>query len=253
MDSTDFYYDGKYSVDYGIYLVKIEQKMIQEPFLANREIISDIIPGRDIPYFYGVQTKPLKLNLTFSTLDNQWTFEKRREIAKWFDKKDFKEFYSVDNIDKRYYLLYQGGIDLYTNGLQQGYIECEFLNISPYSYSPVYQINYDLSTIITPFIITFNNQGDDILYPEIEIEKYGDGNLSIKNLSNGGKVFEFLNLLNSEIIYVDNKNRDIISSSLNSRFDDFNGNFLELVVGINQLEVTGACKLNFRYQFVFKG
>ena len=253
MIGTDFYYDGEYSVNHGIYIVKMDSGLIQSPFLSEREALLDYIPGRHIPYFYDVQYQPLKFSITFSTMDNRWTLEKRREIARWFDKRQFKEFYSEDNVDLRYYLLYQGGIDLHTTGNLQGYIECEFLNISPYGYSPVYQKSYDLSTITIPTIIEFDNQGDDILYPELQIIKFGDGNLTIKNLTNGGKIFQFNNLVNNEIIYIDNQNRDIISNLYDTRLDDFNNNYLDLVRGINRLEVVGACKLDFRYQFIIKG
>ena len=253
MIGTDFSYDGEYSVNHGIYLVKIDNSLIQNPFLPEREIVLDYISGNDIPYFYDVQYQPLKFSLIFSTMNNVWSLDKRREIARWLDKKQFKEFYSADNIDLRYYLLYQGGIDLYTTGNLQGYIECEFLNISPYGYSPVYQKSYDLSAIISPTIIEFDNQGDDILYPELQITKIGDGNLIIKNLTNGGKVFRFNSLVNNEIIYIDNQNRDIISSLYDTRLDNFNNNYLDLVRGINRLEITGACKLDFRYQYIFKG
>ena len=110
-----------------------------------------------------------------------------------------------------------------------------------------------MSTITIPTIIEFDNQGDDILYPELQIIKFSNGNLTIKNLTNGGKIFQFNNLVNNEIIYIDNQNRDIISNLYDTRLDDFNNNYLDLVRGINRLEVVGACKLDFRYQFIIKG
>lgn len=255
MINLDFYFDGEYSVDHGIYLVKMDTGFITDPFLGEREILQEIIPGRDVPYFYGVNTQPLQVKLTLSPLDGLWTLEKRREIARWLDKKQYKEFYSTDDVDRRYYLLYTDGIDLHTNGCFQGYIECTFQNISPYTYSPVYVSEYDLSDIVSPTIITFDNQGDDILRPELEItKKVNGGDLSIKNLTNGGQVFLMQNLARDEIVYFDNEHRIIKSDDLIvPAYNRFNNNYLELVRGINQLQVSNACTLTFRYQYTLKG
>lgn len=254
MDNLDFYFDGEYSIDHGIYLIKMESGFITDSFLGEREILQETIPGRDIPYFYGVSTSPLEVKLTLSPLEDLWTLEKRREIARWLDKKQYKEFYSTDNVDKRYYLLYTGGISLNTNGCMQGYIECTFRNISPYTYSPIYTSEYDLSTIISPTTIVFNNQGDDILKPELEIKKYGGGDLSITNLTNSGKVFLIEDMANEESIYIDNEHRYLKSDDLIvSPYSRFNNNYLELVRGNNQLEISSACKLTFRYQYTLKG
>lgn len=254
MESMDFYYDGEYSVDHGIYLIKIDNDFIRDPFLGERNIITEKVIGNDIPYLLNVDTSPLEIKLVLSPLEGFWTYEKRREIARWLDKNDFREFYSCDKVDKRYYLLYKGGIDLKTNGVQQGYIEVEFQNISPYAYSPVYVEEHDFSEIVSPTAFEFDNQGDAILRPEIEIKKIGLGDVTITNTTNGNKVFGFTNLADQEIVYCDNENRQIITNLQDMyRYDSMIGDYLELVRGRNTLIVEGACQITIRYQFVIKG
>lgn len=256
MDSIDFYYNGKTSDEMGIYMIQTGGGMKSTPFLAEREIISEKIAGNDIPYVHGMNRSPLSLKLTLSCLDGLWTYEKRRELARWLDVDGFKEFYSYDKPSKKYYLSYVGGIDLTHNGNQQGYIEVEFKNISPYSYSPILTKDFDLSNIITTTTIDLTNDGDNDLLPELWITKKGiSGDVQIKNMNDGGKVFLIKNLsINNEIVYFDNKYRHIETSlPLLNRYDDFNGNYLKLKRGINKLEVTGACVLNFKYQFETKG
>lgn len=254
MHGTDFYFNGEYSVDKGIYLVRLESGLVQEPFLAERELISEQIAGNPIPYVYNKKDSPLRLKLTFTTLDNEWTLEKRREIARWFDTDDFEEFYSEDNIEKRYYLRYISGIDIHTTGSLNGYIITEFINISPYAYSPIYIQTNDFSTITDTTNFQFINSGDMDLYPELEIYKVGSGDISIINLTDNGTEFKFTGLADGETVYIDNQNHDIITDlPYTYRYDNFNGNYLCMKRGINNLTISGKCILNFRSQFVIKG
>lgn len=257
MNSTDFFYNGKYSSELGIYLVSVESGLKNTPFLAEKEIISETIPENDIPYIYETRSRPLILNVTLSTLDNLWTIEKRREVARWLDTKSHEEFYSADDINKIYYLQYIGGIDLTHNSAEQGYITIQMQNISPVAYSPVYTEIHDLSSITSPTVIEFKNNGDSTLYPELWLQKIEAGDVSIKNLSDGGREFKFTTLADQETVYIDNRpHRHHIETDLANtyRYDNFNDMYLELLpYSINRLEITGKCKLKFQHQFEIKG
>lgn len=253
LDSIYFHYNGINSEDIGVYLVSVDSGLKSTPFLADRTIISEQIPDNPIPYIYGVQYNPLTFNLTLSCLDGKWTLEKRREVARLLDIDQFGEFYSGDNPSKRYYFMYEGGIDLSYNGELKGYIQIQMRNIAPYAFSPVYTKEYDCSLLDTTDIL-FTNEGDDLLYPELEIYKLGSGDLSIVNFSNGGNEFKFTGLTDLEKVYVDNLHHHIESDiPLQLRYDDFNNNYLEFVRGENNLRVTGKCKLLFKYQLIIKG
>lgn len=254
MDSLHFSYDGISSEDMGLYLVNINSGLKPEPFLSGRELLMESIIGNDQPYFYGVQRHPLKLTLTFSLLDGLWTTDKRRQISRWLDNGRFNEFYSYDDVSKRYYLMCDSAVDLESNSMQQGYITVNFTNIAPYAFTPVYTKEYNCSLNpdgITE--ITFINEGDDLLYPELELFKIDAGDVSIVNLNNSGKEFKFTNLADAETVYVDNLHHHIESDLDILRYDNFNHNYLELTYGVNKLIVTGKCKLKLTYQAIIKG
>lgn len=256
MDSVFFTYDGVKSEDMDVWLVNMQNGLIGETFLSEREIVSETIFGNPIPYVYGIQHKPFSLKLTIALRDGKlWTTEKRREIARWLDVRRFAEFYSADDVDKRYFLMLEGGSELFTNGAKQGYVDLTFRSISPYCYSPVYDKWYDLSSISGPKTVAFDNLGDTDLYPhEMWIEKRGNGPFQIKNLSDGGRLFAFASLQDGETVYVQNDDRHIATSLANThRFDAFNGNYLKLVYGKNELEISGAAKIKLRYRFILKG
>ncbi|WP_160645374.1 phage tail domain-containing protein [Chengkuizengella marina] len=255
MDSTYFSYNGIRSETMGVQLVKTKPGLIGEPYLPDKEIILERNIGEPISYIYGYQDNPAKYKITL-TLDDglYWTTVKRREIARWLDCGKFAEFYSVDDVNKLYFLCLEGDSELITNGNQQGYVELTFLSISPYTYTQKYQKIYDLSDISEPTTIEFDNLGDVSLFPELNILKYGDGELQITNLSNEGRVFLFSELFDGETVNMDNKKRLIQTSDPDLyRYDSFNMNWLELVYGSNKLEVKGACKIVFNYRFAMKG
>jgi phage-related protein len=254
LDSIYFYFNNRKSSDLGIYLVNIESGLKSTRFLSEKQIISEVIAGNDVPYVYGTQRSPLTFTLTLACLEEKWTLDKRREIARWLDTNTFEEFYSTDCVDKRYYFQYQGGIDLTHNGSEDGYIQVEMVNISPYAYSPIQQERFDLSSITSSTIIELENNGDDILKPEIWIEKINNGDLSLVNLSNSGNEFNFTNLYNQETVYVDCKLRHIETNIVDMyRYDSFNNNYLNLLRGKNRIQVSSPCKILFQYQYVIKG
>ncbi|MDC6267369.1 phage tail domain-containing protein [Lysinibacillus fusiformis] len=255
MSSIDFYYNGRHSSEMGVCMVNLNSGLTKSNYLSNKKIISERIAGNPIPYVYGSEYESLEYTLTLACIEGErWTDEKRREIARWLDTNNFEEFYTDDEPDRYYYLQYQGLVELSHNDAMDGYIEVSMLNDSPFIYSPIQEKRYELTAITSPTVIEFNNIGDDIIHPEMWIYHMNDGDFQIKNLSNGGKDFKFTNLANSETIYIDNKHHDIESDiTLTYRYDNFNNNYLELVRGINRLEVTGACSLLFRYQVQLKG
>lgn len=87
------------------------------------------------------------------------------------------------------------------------------------------------------------------------IVDYSYTKLILTNLTDGGKQFIFTDLQSGEIIYVDNRRKQIMSSlkeyyNMNIyRYANFNKNWLRLVEGINQIEVEGTCKIQTKMQF----
>ena len=239
----------------GIYMIKLGGGMQEETFLGEKDIQSEMVMGNPIPYRYGEITKPLRFKFALSPLEGLWTDEKRWEVASWLDNGRFSEFFSTDNVDKRYFLKLVGSSSLYTNSLQQGWITVEFENISCYSYSPVNAIIWDESLNASTSTRVFQNLGNEILYPEqMRILMYQDGSIQLRNLSDGGRIFRFDNLVNGEELLIKNDTRHIETSlSGVARYNNFNGNYMKMVRGNNAIEVTGKCEIEYTFRYVFKG
>jgi phage-related protein len=257
MDSVYFVADGEKSSDYGVLLVKTESGLIGEPFMGNREIISESVPGQPIDYIYDFKERSFSIKITL-TLDDglYWTTEKRREISRWLGKRKFFPFYSTDDINKVYFLTLDGDSELLTNGLQQGFLNLTFRSLSPYTYTDFYEERLDFSTITSSTTFTLTNHGDMDLYPpSMTITKYGDGDISIKNTSDGGRLFKFTGLVDGEVLMINNEERHIETSlSGINRYDAFNGNYLKLLAySVNHMEITGTCTIALKHRYILKG
>lgn len=140
--------------------------------------------------------------------------------------------------------LYQGN---------KGYMEVTFKTSSPYAWTPIYVDEFNLSDNNTTKIIEMENISNVVktYSPKIEIQLLnGATGVTLKNLSNGGKEFKFEGLYPNERVSIDNENHFILSDKpFSNPFAKFNGNFLELVYGVNQIEVTGKCKIWTKMQF----
>lgn len=248
-EGLQFSYDGIYSDDMGLYNVSVDTSgMYQESFLSNREIRETSIRGNDKPYFQGVHRAPLSLTLSFAFQDS-YNEDKIRAVARWLDQDYYKPFYTLDNTDRIFYCMLNSNPTLVHNGLKQGYVTLEMRCDSPYSYSP--QFMSSVYTITNSGTITFTNNGDVNCYPEIWITKVGTGDISIVNTSNKSQEFKFTNILDGEQLYVDNERNYIESTdSIDPyRYSNFNNVYLEMRRGVNNLNVTGSCSIQFRYQF----
>lgn len=364
-ESTSFYYAGICSEDMGIENVTVDVSMFEEPFIATRDILELQIRGNDRPYFQGLNLSPLVLNLTFAFKET-YDEKKIRATARWLSQAYYKPFYTADNPNRIFYCVLVGDSRLVHNGLKQGYVNLQMRCDSPYTYSPVYVQEYDLSSNnLTGTEILFENLGDIPLKPEIEFTKLDTDPVDIRivNKTNqnkefkftvakkaratlkisgipanastiaiGNEVYEFstacspsgdtilivlpssptvdkvvantvqainansavvtatssankvmvehlnygpagndiavistspaatwheltlqrgsLGILNKETIYVDNDREHMESNLANTyRYDYFNDEYLELIYGVNRLQVYGNCTLRFRYQF----
>src|SRR5690606_37295636 len=133
---------------------------------------------------------------------------------------------------------------------KSGYIDLNIRTDSPTTLTP-----YALSTLhkldnnANGEIIEFENSGDFNCKPIVHLVKRGDGDITIKNLSNYSGDFKFTGLNDMEQIMVDCENKEIESSENVYRYDNFSKNYLEFVRGINRLKVIGNCDLWFETEF----
>lgn len=234
-ESLYFVYDGKRSDEMGIINVNLETGMLEENFLPEQNIKEITIRGKDAPYYMEKNRNPITLKLTFAFVAD-FNEEKLKHVSSWLANQPYyKPLYFSDNLNKWYYTLYTGEVKLIHNALKQGYITIEMRNISPYTYSPIYQSGiYDYSLNTSDGMdFTINNLGTLPCKPIIKLEKVGAGEVKIVNYSNRGKEFLIKNLVHGEFIEIDSDTEDISSNiPLTYHFDDTSGKYLISPKGI---------------------
>jgi len=230
--------------------------MLEEPLMAESEIIETEIRGRNEPYFQEIKYKPLEFDVNFA-FEYGWTEESLQKVKRWLRKPYYCKLRFSENPNRLYYGCFTGEPKLNHNSRNEGYFTWHFRCKGSFAYSPVYIGNYDFSGIDVNYF-EFNNLGDVDVLPIIEITKVsGDGGVSIFNLSDGNKEFGFTTLVNNEIATVDCRRKDIVSSLSSSvppifRYDKLiDNNYLNLVYGMNRLRVSGKCKICLKYEFKF--
>jgi len=255
LTNSTFIFDGINSTDMGLHIVRIEQGLFSTPYISGQNIIEDDSMKRNMPNFYRTKKNPLEIRIIFSTLCDKFTPEKRYQIAQWLIHDEYKIFQSTDDLAKFYNVIAISNSEFISNGNNQGYFEVIFRCDAPWAWSSTAVYDYDLSDITTPTTITVDSLCNvfKYYYPEVEF-KLQDSNTAIKlkNLSDGGNSFEFTGLTALETIYVNNENRRVITdqaSPNNYRLGKFNLKWLRLVYGLNYIEVTGKCLLQFRMKF----
>lgn len=252
LESLNFNFDGVDSTNYPIININVGNGLFTENFMAQRSILEVTTRGNDKPYHQGIQRQPLSFPLSFYFTD-VWDEDIIREIVRWLDVDYYRPFYFLDSPDRIFYCMPTDTPQILHNGLKQGYVSLTLRCDSPYVYSPTvlselyeYDINISGSDLVIDCDSDFN------VYPTIYIQKVGDGDITITNMTNGGQVFKFTDLLNGENLTVDCEQEDIISDSGYYRFDNFNGNYLELIYGLNTLHIEGTCEIQFKYEFKYK-
>ncbi|QJD83997.1 phage distal tail protein [Cohnella herbarum] len=233
-------------------LIKMSSGLLESPFFGDRQIHSEMIAGRHTPYYYGETIAPFSTKLQICPIHGEWTSELRDNVTRWLNNGKFNEFYSTDNIDKRYFLTYEGSPTLNVTGNNEGYIEIDFRNVDCYVRSPAFIEVFDLSTNADRVNVVLSNLGSAAIQPIVHIQKIGAGNVAIKNLSNGGQITGLTGLSHNEQVTIDPHYRTINTSVTNAlRYDNFSKTYLTLPYGNNHLEVTGACKLKFTYRYLY--
>lgn len=187
-DSLHFEYAGQTSEDMGLYNINIGRGMANEPFVANIELVEEVIRGRDKPYFKKTRRQPLSFSVAFAFQEN-WDEDKIREVARWLTNHQIYQplrFYqNIEDIDNSriFFALIVEGSDIVHNYLKQGYITLTIRCDSPWGYLPI--VEEDKGTANN---FKLENLGDLPLFPRLQITKLGDGPLLITNSDNGSKI-----------------------------------------------------------------
>lgn len=247
----DFYYNGEYSTSKGVFNVVVESGLYEDKFLSERHVNTEFVKNQAKGYLLSVERIPFSFTLNLASKE-PWTREKLDDIASWLDVEYFKEFYYVDDSDRRFFVMPTGSPTFTHTGTEEGYVTVEMTSISAYSFSPKYTTEeYNLSAnSALGFVININNTGHYLLMPIIRIRKVGVGSIRIINETDFGRIFEITNLIDGEEVFIDNETKEIKSEfTATYHYDDHNGNWLTLLKGNNSLRVYGNCYIEFEYRF----
>lgn len=246
MQSEHFIFNGVKSSDMDQYIVRMDSGGVQSPFFGGQDIEEEYVGSRITPYHFGTTKRPIEFTVQISPLDKEWTPQRKSEIGRWLIHDTYKEFQTADDMGKYYYaiVIEAPNFELYSN---KGFIPITFRTSSPYAWSPVYVDSFDISMMSGNVIELSNLSNINVNYkPTIEIEfsgKEGELSATLRNLSNGGKEFKLTKRYKSEVVSIDNENEEMVSNrQLSNPFSGFNGDWFELVYGINRIEVLGDVK-----------
>lgn len=251
-DSTYFLYNNESCEDYGVTNFSFSTNgMQEEPFSFKREIKET--KTRNRTFFNGFEVNPIEFPITL-WFDEEFDDEKLQKVARWLFQDYYKPLIFSDNLDKIYYAVFVGENKLH-HIQKRGYVTLTVRCKDEYIYSPIFESEvYDLRTNMHDGTeIIFENRGNIDVYPEISISKYGDGNISIENLSDGGYKFQIDNLKDQENVYVNGQTKKVISDipGVNHYSDVVDRKFLKVPWGVSRLLITGNCYIQFRYRFKF--
>lgn len=251
-ESLHFNYDGKSSKDFGVIHINLDGGMFDEVFVATRSIVETKVRGNDTPLFHSVEEEPLEFDLPIA-FTKRFTDEDVDKVIVWLFQDKYKPLYFEDKPDKVFYCMPVGEARIVHNGLREGYVVVHMRCKSSKIESPVHVTpKYDLSQNTGDYKITIENKGHVEVYPEISIEKVGDGHITIiKN----GEIFEIRDLTNAEQIYVNTEKEIIVTDIVGvTRYDNVIGDYHDMVLslGVNEFTIQGTCKIAFRYKFKYR-
>lgn len=252
IENSSFIFNGVKSSDMGLYIVRVDQSgTVETPFFGGQDLNEEVNKISGESYLYGTAMQPIEFTVTVSLLEEEWTPQKRREVAKWLIGKEYRSFQTTDDMGKCYYAVCtEFPVISVSNGM--GYGDITFRTNAPYAWTSTFVDYFDLSSNLDTSMIEVNNKSNILKYyePKIEVELVEGGDFTLRNLSDGGREFSLVNLSTGETVSVDNKNKFIESSlPLSYRFENFNRNWLRLVQGVNRIEVSGSVKIKIKAQY----
>jgi phage-related protein len=135
----------------------------------------------------------------------------------------------------------------------QGFVTMNFRCHAPWATSPIFSSPiYDLtSNPLEGTIVEIVNNGDLPMPLLINVEIISDSSFSIQNLSDSGKTLSMTGLDVNEILEINTSDESVSTSKLLTyRYDQFSGEYLFLIRGVNRLLIKGNIKLQMQYELL---
>lgn len=248
-ESLYFSFNNRKSTDFPIVNINVGSGLYEESIVSSKSIMERYPRNAFKPYFFGTQRQVKEFQLSFTFLE-PWNDDMIDDIVRWLNVDDYKPLFFEANIDRVFYVMPVDDITLIHNGLKEGYLRLNVRCDSAYSYS--HEITtpwYDFTKTNT---IQIANRGHFEILPELWIEKVGEGDITIQNMTNGNQTTLLKSIDTGEKLHINGMDEIIETNKKDvHRYDNFNDVYLELVYGNNIIKASSNILLKLKYQYVF--
>lgn len=243
-DNINFKIDGIDCEQLNLKLVSVDDNdVFTNPFGADRNYNAETNEIND---------NNMKYTFNFAYVDR--SFNKLKLNDKIFDE-IARIFFNKNKItvleigDRLYYGKFTKGSN-WKNSANNGYFTLDFEGASKYPLSRINVKEYNCNGTQYTELSNISNV-DDELYIDIEIVANGNGNISVKNMTNESYMF-FRNCVDGEVISIQGDLRQMQSSNNRNLYDTSNAtytDFISIRYGNNKIQIIGNCTVTFKYQF----
>lgn len=245
--SDKFIYDGIMAEEMGIRLVDTNTKDVLTdysiPFTETLKVETSF--GGN-PFYTYESSHPEKVELEFCLADENgkaftWSQEWEEQIIEWFMKDRFCEFISMDYPDLVYY--FRGTkVSRKRNKNLKGVLVVEF---QPYYKHPIKKFKSTLNAEGTlEKDVRCDIQFKEFIYPILEIESTGDGDVTIQNMSiEDSQPLKITGLKNKDFMSIDNQLYIVTNKESQNLFSKVNREWFKLKKGKNKIKITGNAKV----------
>lgn len=239
-----------------------------ESYLNRESVSSDNHDGSLRKVHMYRYSDVLSSQITFIKEDcTDFSRDENRKMLSWLTSKKTSGILSIfyENGDYAEYELIGNFVEVeqqkMANGRVVGYV-CTFECVSPYAYSLVHTLSYDINNSSSFVIKSHSDELESYIHPKITIKTTSATDVVITNssitttveTSEGAQQVPvetvIKNNLAEETIVIDGTNRIVYSDRPNRVFgNDFSWtSWMPLAVGANEITVTGSCTIVFEWR-----
>jgi hypothetical protein len=220
---------------------------------GSRNILEEIIPGRDIPYFYEIDDEPLEFEVTFAFAESMTKSQIKTIVRKLITTKRYEELTFGKYLDSTYTaetpiykVIFIGEVDINyvstgfdgsNNELFIAYITLTARADRPYGFNEIDRTATNTSNL------NVDNTGDVEFYPNIVITNTNTGTIEtskyirVRNNTNGSDI-TFSSLESGEVVTVNANLQTITSTGTTAIYPRWQRNDLYLNTDNNILQFT---------------
>ena len=256
---NEFIFDDITCTELGLMIYHFGSSGQDDVTFKSGEISAERISSRYDSMMYGlIQNDSLEYTLVFGanieSLDSQSYIDRLEveAIAAWLTGHDKRKWLTIvqDDMESFRYKCTISDLKLITYGDIPWAFSCKVICDSPFAYTFPEETTYIVDG--TKQVRFYNRSSFNGLYrPNMEITINEGDSVTIQNLSDNNRIFQFTGLPNGGplIINIDNKNQVITNNQELNLYPNFNMKFFRAVRGDNILNITGHAKIKLICEF----